>query len=95
MNKYIKVVMITLGILIFPSAHAETAKEKLARVVAELPAVAETGWPQNGSFWVFVKYDVPDAYSKQLADLICGIGLKGFVVTVWQGKRQVTKSKCF
>ena len=95
MQRYMTAILFVLASVASISASSETLKEKLARVVLELPAVAETGWPQDVSFWVFVNRDVPDTYSKELATLICEVGPRGFVVTIWKGKKQVAKEKCW
>lgn len=83
-----------------PSATAETItdadREKLMQVTIDLPAVLEVSWPQDISFWVFVKRDVPDQYSQQLAEIICeSSGFTGFSTTIWKGKKQVGKQHCY
>ena len=71
-------------------------REKLMQVTIDLPAVLEVSWPQDISFWVFVKRDVPDQYSQQLAEIICeSAGLTGFSTTIWKGKKQVGKQHCY
>jgi len=94
---------VIIGLAVMTAQPAATAaetltdadREKLMQVVIDLPAVQEVSWPKDISFWVFVKRDVPDQYSQQLAEIICeSSGLTGFSTTIWKGKKQVGKEHC-
>lgn len=63
------------------------------------PGYTEAGFPQNESFWIFLKSPPPNA--DLYAELACRIAkseynLKGFTITVWDfNKKKYGKARCY
>lgn len=78
-------------------------KENMIQALKSIPGVADAGWPQEISLWVFMSNPNAGHDFDQMGYLICNGGVtnfgvsKGYSITFWNlyTKKELSKFRCF
>ncbi len=78
-------------------------KEKMAEEIKKIPGVADAGWPQDISLWIFMTEPKAKHDFDRLGYSVCNGGVtkfgvaKGYSITFWNpyNKKEIGKFRCY